>query len=182
MGCAPVKNQSDRTLPLSKQDVSRVLQAGFNDLVTLVIAALSDEAAADLVDYDNLIGFGRQCGSLTAGLDSEALIWAKQRRSERGLDVLCGFLMGYWMELRALDGLRPELLAEVLVLRSQVPLKSDSATASVSVVGAGLVSREVSPEQREILAGRLLEIIDAEPQYRHEALVRHRLLKLTGRA
>ncbi len=175
-----MKSKHGCTLPLARKDVQRTFQKGYKALAALVTEALESEASADLADYDNLIGFGRLCGELCPGLDAEALEWAEYEPSESRLDAMCGFLTGYWMEKAAHDVLRPELLNQLLALRARIPLEPDSATGSVDVVEAGLWSKAVSPAQRKRLALRLLHIIDKEPEYRHDPLVRLRLERAAG--
>jgi hypothetical protein len=51
-----------------RTDVRLAYQAGYGELANLVTAALDGEDTTDLVDFDDLIGFGMFCGEVCPGL------------------------------------------------------------------------------------------------------------------
>ncbi|MFK7945406.1 MAG: hypothetical protein AB8B85_21205 [Paracoccaceae bacterium] len=164
-------------LPYSNKNVADAFKKGSKYSIELIFSALEAEDIAEELDFDNLIGFGIQCGQCGFGADRIALSWVNKRPSEQRFEIFCGFLNGYWQEECETADIRSQVIDSVFVLRDELASGEDAKISSVQALDLGLRSSNLSTERRRECATKLLNIIVNEPEMRHAAMIKIRAEK-----
>jgi len=140
------------------------LRRSRNRVVTLQ-SVLAEVAQKTDYDYDRVLSFGVSAASVAENLDEAAAEFLSSDPSASRIDIVGGFLAGYWVNDRRSESLSQQTIESVLSsMESASELDEDAATSIASAAILGLMrSKAIDKEDRRQLALRLDHFVNSEP-------------------